>query len=359
METIALLTKIFRILAVVMVIIAAFVFAYIYMRSKKRRKISHKYEDVDYSNLQRLNSKDYIKIDDIKDDIIITDNGTRFIGVLDCTGFDFYSAHASEQGATVQNYLSFINTIDGPITYRQYCKSSDLEDTMDRYKEAYQKVCDKLLQALMQFDKLSITLERTTNKSERELYVNSLAALNKEISALEFRKFHLEDQMRYIDCYSGNRVAPLSSETYVFDWSSDSFDLSDQLSEDELFEKAKRELHSIANSKIHALEAAGVKAKRCTTDDLIDMCRRHSQPISTERFKKRDVNNCNFDADIVSSDSVKRVQEYVLKVMQEENSAIIENAFENSNFEELLGQTIENIPLDSPTDGPSSVLTFD
>ena len=44
-------------------------------------------------------------------------------------------------------------------------------------------------------------------------------------------------------------------------------------------------------------------------DELIDMFRKHSQPVSSERFKKRNIENIQFDADIISSNSIAYYQE--------------------------------------------------
>lgn len=284
-----------------------------YMKVVKKKRKSAK--DIDYSYFNRRDSKDYIMIDDIKDDMIITEDMTRFIGVIECQGYDFYSAHLIEQGNTVQGYLGFINTIDKPITYRQYSKSVDLEYTINKYLKAYDTVCAKLDKATKKLDEIQSALKKEMTPERKNIYLKELELTKRNIDAFEFRKFHLEDQLDYIDVNSGSTSTPLISSCYVLEWIYNPMEFSVDLSEYEILERAKNELTAQANAKISSLSNSGAKAKRCSTIELIDMCRRHSQPISSERYRIRDVVGSSYFEDITTSDSAKKINENIRKTL--------------------------------------------
>ena len=43
-------------------------------------------KQIDYESLNKFDSLDFCKFEDIKDDMIITNNGTRFVGVIKARG---------------------------------------------------------------------------------------------------------------------------------------------------------------------------------------------------------------------------------------------------------------------------------
>lgn len=310
------LYKIALVVLVVILVLSAVIgiglFYYMNVVKKKRKSA----KDIDYSSFNRRDAKDYIQmIDDIKDDMIIADDMTRFIGVIECQGYDFYSAHMIEQGNTVQGYLGFINIIDKPITYRQYSKSVDLEYTIKKYLKAYDAVCEKLDKAINKLDEIQLALKKEMSSDRMNIYLKEQELTKRSIDAFEFRKFHLEDQLGYIDVNSGSTTTPLISSCYVLEWIYNPMEFSVDLSEYEILERAKNELTAQANAKISSLSNSGVKAKRCSTIELIDMCRRHSQPISSERYRIRDVVGSSYFEDITTSDSAKKINENIRKTL--------------------------------------------
>ena len=102
-------------------------------------------------------------------------------------------------------------------------------------------------------------------------------------------------------------MLPQQIQTWVFDWEFNPLDFSVDLSDEEIYKRAIMELDAIANAKIHALSNCGVKAYRCSTEELIEMTRRYSCPVSADRFKLRDIVNSSFFDDIFTSDDVQRM----------------------------------------------------
>jgi len=160
----------------------------LFLREKNRKKRRTKEVNTDYEGFQRKDSCDYIKMDDIKDKMIILENGTRFVGIIVCQGFDFYSAQRAEQALTAQSFLGFINTIKKPISYRQYSKAIDLEHTINRYEEAHEKIISRLYNTQEDIKDMEqfLTNDRI-NDSERLTYENKLVELKSEKRALENR----------------------------------------------------------------------------------------------------------------------------------------------------------------------------
>ncbi len=276
----------------------------IYRKRGQRRRIQE--DETDYSTLQRLDSASFLKIDDICNDMIITENKRRFVGAIVCRGFDFYSAQADEQAATGMNFLSFIDTLNAPVTYREYSKAVDLEQTMKLYGKAYENVQRELYNAIEDQKALTASMkkERDMSLADVEKYDAELHKLQKRIDALKFREFHVRDQVKYAERYSGNKMVPDIEQTWLFEWKYNPMDYPIDLTEEQVKRKAMQELASKERSMSHALSGAHVKAKRCRTEQLIDMCRRYSAPISAARFKMGDLQKSSYFDDINTSDAL-------------------------------------------------------
>lgn len=281
----------------------------VYRKRGQRRRIQE--DETDYSTLRRMDSVSFLKIDDICNDMIVMENNHRFVGAIACQGFDFYSAQADEQAATGRNFLSFIDTLNAPVTYREYSKAVDLEQTMKLYSKAYENVQRELYNAIEDQKALTASMKKRQDMSltEVERYDAELQKLQKRIDALKFRELHVRDQVKYAEMYSGNKMVPDIEQTWLFEWKYNPMDYPVDLTEEQVKVKAVQELASKERSMSHALSGAHVKAKRCRTERLIDMCRRYSAPISATRFKMKDLQESSYFDDINTSDDLDALRD--------------------------------------------------
>lgn len=266
-------------------------------------KLNHKTsgiyaEEIDYSSLKRVDSEDYLKFDDIKDDMIICDNGYRFVAAVRGYGFDFYHTSAEMQLAVEQGFVSFINTITSPTMFRQHSQAIDIEHTMNLYEKAYQKKEMELFEIAEDIRNINLSMsESVYNEEEKKIYEKRLEELNRSKRAKEWQKEHLRDQMAKLKQSSGENVDPERVQCWIFDWSYNPMDFTLELTKEQIYEKAIRELESKANAKIHALQNCKVRAVRCSTEDLIEMTRRYSSPITANSYRLRDVLKSSFFED--------------------------------------------------------------
>ena len=252
-----------------------------YVGFKRKRRVKMEDIQTDYSMLKRMDSADYLKFDDIRDNMIIAERGTRFIAVISCRGFEFFSAHVTDRINAQNGYRGFIGTILSPVTYRIYSKSIDMEYTLQRYLDAQKQIEEKLFNLNEDYQELKKTLEQAEREGQ-EAFRESGA---------------------YGKAISGDDVNPEQIETYVFDWTYRPMEYPVDLSEEEIYKEAKKKLNIMERSYIHALSMAGVKAHRCSTVEIIRMCRKHMRPLSAERYNiEEDFQKDAFFKEIISTD---------------------------------------------------------
>lgn len=337
------LTNIARIiLFILIVIIALGLLIMVYFKKYKRKNKAVEYDDIDYSSYDRKDSVDLCKFEDIVDDMIITDNGTRFVGIIKVRGFDYFYARPAEKNRTEAGYASFVNMIKEPMVYRQYTKAVDLSGTRAMCQSAYEKVEADLFLLSEEFNqqreqyfdladkgKLSVDME--------EQILDSLEEKARTMEVLEFRRDHLYDNLSYIDAVS-NITSPEKIQTYTFDWVYDPLIGASDLTAEQIREKAVTELNRKAAGFIHALSNAGVRATRVRTAELKFMMRRHWHPLTADEFNPYLYEGTNAYDDVTSSSGMKE-SDYE---MAEENGTMSEIiSLQQKKYDEMIDRGVE------------------
>mgnify|MGYP000017729668 CR=1 FL=1 len=338
---------IFEIILVMLIILMAIAAGVYIIYKKKKKPSSVMEEETDYSNLKRQDAISYVKFDEIKSDMVITNNGNRFVGAIKCKGFDFFSSQPNERKRAHDGYLGFINLINKPITYRQYTKNVDMDDTIQDYQRAYDQIEKELFFISQDYDKvLSEFREKKLDGMDMDTemaYLVQLEDMNKRMDILGWRRDHMADNLDYAEDITSN-AAPESVETYIFDWLYEPLAGIRNLTQEEINKKAKKELARIANSYIHALGAAGVRSTRIKTDELRQMNRRHWHPVTANRFKLKNIENSNFYDDITAAPALTEADYLVAE--QEGTLQEIYAAQEDYMAQNVPGRIIESIPYE-------------
>lgn len=76
----------------------------------RTRKTVAAEKEVDYSEFRRKDVMEYVKLDDVAEDMLVSDNGRRFIAAIKCQGFSFADAEVEEKLQTIRGYVTFFNT---------------------------------------------------------------------------------------------------------------------------------------------------------------------------------------------------------------------------------------------------------
>lgn len=309
-------------LILAMLVILAVGFFALYMVTAKQKK-NRREEDVYYQGLNRKDAKDYLSdFEDIVDGMVVADHHRRFIAAIKCSGFDLPSASSSQIVSTLQGYLAFVNTIDSPITYRQYSVPMSLDATKNMYASRYEELERELYHRNEDRKEILMHLNevRGIDLIQEEAIQKELETLQKQIQNLEWRRLHMQDQMDFMNyVFSGASIHPSIEEAYLVEWEYDPNDYSIEMGEEEIHQKAIEMLHNICNNKISILSGCNVKAYRCSTEELIEMFYQHTHPLSSSEFKMSDVVNSGFFAEYVSSNDLERRKEnaYVDDMLEE------------------------------------------
>ena len=301
------------IIIVAVIIIALGVFVYFYKFKKKTTVV--KDEIKDYSSLKREDTKDYIKFDDIKDEMIVSNDGYRFVAGIKCYGIEFFDLPAGERLGIKNGYTNFIGMIDKPIVARYSTKAVDLVGHIGRYKKRLEKVRNMYVSYTMDYEDLKLEAKRlkeSGDDSSLELILNAMEERERSINVTKERVARLEEMLSYMNICSNGIVSSEKDELYLFSWEYSNEKFINEPSKEEIFEKAKNELKNKANAYISALSNAKVLARRCTTKELEMVCYRHFHPATGSMLSDGKFEETSDSVDIIGvSEKDEMFDEYI------------------------------------------------
>lgn len=327
---------------VVMILIFMMMFmmivCFVLYMSATRKKKQRREADMYFQSLDRKDAKDFLDFEDIVDDMVVTNHHRTFIAAFKCRGFNLGTASSVQVASTLQGYLSFINTIKTPITYRQYFIPMSLDSTKSMYNNKYDEVEQKLFHLVQDYDELleALNLVRGIDIVQEGEMQKRLIKLQEDISNMEWRKDHLKDQIDFMNrMFKEDAVHPSAEEAYLVEWSYNSNDYSIELSEEEIHKKAIQELDNLCNNMISTLGASGVSAYRCKTNELIEMFYQHTHPLSSSEFKMDDIQNSEYFDEYVTSHDYDRKMRTAMEDSMIEEGVHLAGAMMDALTEEM------------------------
>lgn len=313
------------VIIVVIVLIACGTFIY-FMKFRKSKGI--KEDNKDFSALNRKDTKDYIKIDDIKDNMIIS--GNRYMAAITCLGNDFFDKPGSERYSIKSNYTSFIGMWKSPVVYRQSSKAVDLVGHINRYEKRVEVLREQSVALAVDYEdlKMEATRYRSLNDMDSlEIVLEAMEKAERQSVVCNDRLARMEEQLKFIKICANGVYSADSEELYVFSWeyAPGMEGFLKEPSADEIYQKAATELNNMANSYINALANAKVAARRCSSKELELICYRYFHPTSGIMIADSEYgNNSNFVEIVTVPEKDELFDEFVMEQAKELSAKSVE-----------------------------------
>ncbi len=214
------------------------------------------------ATFNRRDVMQFMEFDKIEDDMIIQDNGNKFVMVLRCQGINYDLMSETEMLAVEEGFSNFLNTLKYPIQLYVQARSLNLEESIKTYK-----------------DRLGM-LNEDYNKAENAAYnmkrANKLTLKEKEALDFEVRKKKtlLEygaDIVNYVEKMSLNKNILQRKYYVVVSYYASELGLATNFTKEEAHDLAYSELYTRCRSISGALTPCGVESKIMKSDELAEM----------------------------------------------------------------------------------------
>lgn len=313
MQTINTLVRSVQIIAVIIVVLLAIFGAVgFYFMKIHRSRVQEKH--LDYSQFRRLDSLEYVKFDDVGEYMVVADGKKRFIGAIACSGCEFRDAEDEERLQIIRGYLSFINVLDNQnIQFWQMARDVNLDKMVTDYKEQLTSLQERQYLMTLDYEEIKKESEQVPEGEEEryDLYYQKLRQMQREIMSLGYCVAQLKIQVQYLESVSGEKADPHLDQLYIYDWTYNAIDFTQELTEREIYSKAEKQLENRAAAYISSLRNAGVKARMLTGVEILEQMRRYTHPVSAAKYRADEILQSAYDSIAVTSSSLREMEETV------------------------------------------------
>lgn len=226
------------------------------INEKKERKIKNTKTSILYNKKSIF---DFMEFDDVKDNMIIQENGRKFLAVIECIGVNYDLMSKMEKNAVEEGFQQFLNTLRHPIQIYIQTRTMNLEKSIIAYKERLKFVEDRYNKSKREYDRMNESMaydEEDMNKQKYELTRNrNLLEYGKDIIA-NTERMSLNKNVLTKKYYIIIPYYPEDVEKYDFE---------------EIKGMAFSELYTKAQAIISTLSACSVGGKMLDSSEIIEL----------------------------------------------------------------------------------------
>ena len=275
--------------AVISLLILIAVYMGIKYNSKKEKK-EKKEKKVDDNNIATEGGKQsifkFLEFDKIEDNMIIQNDGKKFIMAIECQGVNYDLMSGVEKTGVEEGFVQFLNTLRNPIQIYIQTRTINLESSLNNYKSRVNQIESKLMSMRQRYNEM---LE--SNAYSKEELEKVFFELTKQNNLYEYGKDVIKDTERM----SLNRNI-LNKKYYIIISYYASELGNTEVDKTELLSIAFSELYTRAQSIIRAISPCGVNGKVLNSLELAELLYVAYNRDESEVFDLKKAIRGNFDS---------------------------------------------------------------
>ena len=204
----------------------------------------------------------FMEFDKIEDDMIIQENGEKYVMVIKCQGINYDLMSETEMLAVEEGFSNFLNTLKYPIQLYVQSRSLNLEDEINKYKE-------RLLAIKDDYDKAE--LAAYTRKRSEKLSQKERDAIDFEVKKKKILADYGADIISYVEKMSLNKNILQRRYYVVVSYYTSELGLATNFTKEEAHDLAYSELYTRCRSISGALLPCGVESRILNSEELAEL----------------------------------------------------------------------------------------
>lgn len=279
-----LMSGLYIILTMLILFIIILIFVYWVMNRKEKLQVEEK-EKAGNTTTTKI-AKEYTKksifefmeFDKIEDNMIVQDDGKRYLMVIECEGINYDLMSQVEKTAVEAGFVQFLNTLRYPIQLYTQTRTVNIEESIQNYKNKIEEIKKELDNKQKQYNML-IKLDDYDERKAQELKM--------EVIKIKNLYEYGVDVIDNIQKTSQNRSV-LRKHYYVVVPYYTAEIGTDLLSEEEKHNMIFSELYTRSQALIRTLFSCEMKCRILNSDELVDLLyvaynREDSETYSAEK----------------------------------------------------------------------------
>lgn len=212
---------------------------------------------------QTVKLRDFMEFDKVEDDMIVQNDGTRYIMAIRCMGINYDLMSEPEMLAVEEGFSNFLNTLKFPIQLYVQARSLDLSEGISLYHarlNELQKEADRYIDAVNRAKATNPNL--TTNQKQQMDF-----EIRKKRTLLEYGS----DIVGYIERMNLNRNILQRKYYIILSYETAEMGMTTNFSKEEAKDVAYSELYTRCKTVQAAIAPCGVESTILKSDELAEL----------------------------------------------------------------------------------------
>lgn len=256
---------------ILLVILAAFgIFFAVYSKKQKMGLDDLKNENKNKSEnrnekkheIKKEDVFDFMEFDEISDNMIIQNKGTRYTMMIQCKGINYDLMSDVEQLSVEEGFITFLNTLTSPIQLYVQAQNLDLKGTIKVYKQHVDKIKEEFENVNQEYNRVNEAFDSTKDeisKVEKER--------NKTLNVYEYAS----DIVNYVERISLNKSLLQRTFFVLVSYNSSEINAIDRFTKEEIRNICYNELVTRAQSIINGLAGCSVAGRILNSNEIADV----------------------------------------------------------------------------------------
>ena len=230
-------------------------------RELKEREEAEKKKEIQAARTEKI--RDFMEFDTVEDDMIIQNDGTRFIMAIKCMGINYDLMSEPEMLAVEEGFSNFLNTLKFPIQLYVQSRTLDLSEGIGVYHKRLNDLreeCERYIDAVNQ--------AKATNPN---LTLNQRQQMDFEVRKKRNLIEYGTDIVSYIERMSSNTNILQRKYYMIVSYESTEIGLTNNFSKDETKDVAYSELYTRCKTLQAAISACGIETELLRSEDLAEL----------------------------------------------------------------------------------------
>ena len=266
MNTDQLLNILTYILMFMFMLLFALIIIYVILKVKssngKSKENTSNVKKDDFNNeLKKQSVLNFMEFDKIEDNMIIKNNGKKYVMVLKCQGINYDLMSNMEKISVEEGFLQFLNALRYPIQLYIQTRTINMTESINNYTKKIQEIEQKLFKMKQEYKNMVESNRFTSNQLEEYFF-----EITKQSNLYEYGKDILENTKKM----SFNKNILVNSYYVVISYMPEEAN-NGGYDKEELKNISFSELYIRAQSIISTLFSCSVNAKILDSYELADL----------------------------------------------------------------------------------------
>ena len=149
--------------AVIILVFAILVLIFVYWQMSIKSKKETEGNNANSTTIKKTTSQngytklsvfDFMEFDKIEDNMIVQNNGERYLMGIECEGINYDLMSEMEKTSVEQGFIQFLNTLRHPIQIYTQTRTINISSSIENYNRKISAISDELEKKRNQYNKM-------------------------------------------------------------------------------------------------------------------------------------------------------------------------------------------------------------